>query len=128
MAPPPPPGSPPPQLPQPKLKNPEQHNQFLYFRYDLNVNKMIISPSQPMMPIMINVPPPIQQMNVQQMTPIQPYPYNSNSNNGRYHNDAKITKSSRSSSSKHYHSSSNKPMYATNETNLIVISSTPSNA
>lgn len=154
--PPPPPGSPPPHLPQPRLKDPDKFivNQLLYFHYDLRSNEMIITPAPHLMPMMngpMAIPPPIIQSNlplqqVQQIHPPLPppstvvvqqpaYPFKVNSS--RHHSDSKVSKSSRSStsssssssSSKHYHSSSHKPsMHTSNDTNLIVLSSSPSNA
>lgn len=144
VVPPAPPGSPPPQLPQPRLKDPNKFivNQLLYFHYDLRANKMIITPAPHMMPMMnptiipTIIPPPMQP--IQQMLPIQPMqaiptvPPNISvaqpmykSASTRHHSDIKISKSIRSSSSKHYHSSHK---HASNETNLIVLSSSPSNA
>lgn len=136
IVPPPPPGSPPPHLLQPKLKDPDRFivKQLLYFHYDLRVNEMIVTPTphlmMPMMksmtippPIIQQVPPAIQQL--PSVQPVQPYPYKT-STSSRHHSVAKASKSNRSSSSKHYHSS-HKPIHASNETNLIVLSSSPSN-
>lgn len=141
IVPPPPPGSPPPQLPQPKLKDPEKFivNQLLYFHYDIRRNEMIVTPAPHLMPMMnamppntMALPPPVVQQTAPPPTiqkvppvPVQPYPFKSNSS--RHHNDAKVLKSSRTSSSKHYHSS-HKSMHVSNDTNLIVLSSSPSNA
>lgn len=153
--PPPPPGSPPPHLPQPRLKDPDKFivNQLLYFHYDLRSNEMIVTPAPHLLPMMngpMAIPPPIIQSNlppqpVQQIQPplapppsvaVQPPAYPFKVNSSRHHSDAKVSKSSRSStssssssSSKHYHSSSHKPsLHTTNDTNLIVLSSSPSNA
>lgn len=134
IIPPPPPGSPPLHLPQPKLKDPDKFilNRVLYFHYDPRFNKMIVTETPPhLMPMMMAQPPPILKTNhiMAPMEPAQPPqpPFMYKSNNIRHHNDIKLSKS-KTSSSKTYHSSSHKSLHPSNETNLIVLSSSPSNA
>lgn len=113
----PPPGSPPLNLPQPTLKNPDKYivNQLIYFHYNIHTHEMYPSPFS--YPTHIPGPPThtIQSQPVSQ----PPISYSYKSSN-------KIPKSSRVSSSKHYHST-HKTTHNSSETNLIVLSNSPLN-
>lgn len=74
----------------------------------------LVTPNMPMMNAMI-IPQPTPH-------PLPPVQFKSSV---RHHGDTKVSKS-KSSSSNNYHSS-HKSMHTNNETNLIVLSSSPSN-
>lgn len=121
IIPPPPPGSPPPNLPQPTLKNPEKFivNQLIFFHYNIHTHEIYVSPFHYPTHDVQSQHSHQQQPQHQQTPPPTSYSYKSN---------AKLTKSNRVPSSKHFHSSSHKSsLHNPNENNLIILSNSPSN-